>query len=182
MTPFLLLSCGSPLIQKSQLGTKAEIYKASACESENYLGKSDYQQKSEREYLNKLKNGEAVYLQTEIKRCEEVFSENGGVECGVQKTIKLIWEKDKKSIDSFSFLDSGCEDPNSRSLNMEPWDQNDVVVKKDVVKVRHYWNFYSYKEEDDERCMIHIFKLDRRKMKLHDLGEKIHASSEKSCL
>lgn len=173
ITPFLILACASPSIQKSPPEPKLETHKTSVCESQSYIANPDYIQRSEREYLNKLKNGEAVYLQTVVERCEEMFSEEGGVECGIHKTIKLIWEKDKKPIDSFSFLNSGCQEPNSQSLRMEPWDQNDVNIRKDIVKVRHYWNYYSHSEEEDERCMFHVFKLDRRKLKFHDLGEKV---------
>lgn len=171
MTPFLVSVCASPLIQKSPPESKFETLKTSVCESESYVGNTDYKQRSEKEYLNKLKNGEEVYLQTVVERCEARFIEEGDLECGLQKTIKLIWEKNNKLIDSFSFLDSGCEEPNSSSLRMEPWDQNNIIVKKDVVNVIHYWNYYSHSNED-ERCMSHSFRLDRRKMKFHDLGEK----------
>lgn len=170
--PFLLAACASPLGQKSPPEPKLESLKATVCESEVYVGNSDYKQRSDKEYINKLKNGEQVYLQTEVKRCEEVFDEGADLECAIHKTIKLIWEKDEKPIDTFTFLDSGCEKPNSRSLNMEPWDQNGIAVRKDVVRVGHYWNYYSHSEEEDERCMSHVFKLDRGKMKLRDLGEK----------
>lgn len=172
LTPILVLACSSSPIQTSSPTPKIETLKANVCETEGYADNPEYKQRSEKEYLNKLENGEEIYLETIVERCEEVFSEGGGIECGIQKTIKLVWQKDKKPIDSFSFLNSGCQEPNAQNLRMEPWDQNDVTVRNGIVKVRHYWNYYSHSEEEDERCMFHVFKLDRRKLKFHDLGEK----------
>jgi hypothetical protein len=167
-----IFGCVSTPLQNESLKYKSKSSIKSICESESYTGDPDYKQVSEKEYVNILPNGEEIYIQTEVQRCEAFFSEGGELECGIQKTVRLVWDKNTKAIGNVVFLDSGCSQPNDPSLRMEPWDQNDVRVKKDLVTVEHYWNYYSRGQKEEDECMLRIFKIDRKKMKLRELKER----------
>jgi len=168
---FLCFGCGSAQLQ-SPSSQKIETPKASVCDSENYKDNPDYNPVSEKQFVNKIKDGEQVYLQKDVQKCETTFSEEDGLECGLQLSLKLVWELNKKIVDSISFVESGCEDPNSPSLRIEPWAPNDVRVRKNTIKVEHYWNYYSRSANEDEECKFRVFKIDRNKQKLQELREE----------
>lgn len=142
------------------------------CESESYVDDSDYKPSLEKEYVNKLGNSEEIFLQTEVQQCEEYFNEGIGLECGIKKKVELIWTVGQKVIDTFVFLETDCQEPSSASLKMIPWDVSDVLVKNDLVKVQHFWNYYSRSEDEDQECKHKVIKLDRVQMKFQEQVEQ----------
>jgi hypothetical protein len=168
----ILCACSSKGTKTPSVSTsKVETPKANVCDSEPYKGNADYNEVSEKEYVNDLKNGDRVYLKNEVKKCEEYFDEGVGLECGIQRTVSLVWESNSKTVDSAGFLESGCEHPNSPFLKTEPWAPNDVKVKKDIATVEHYWNYYERNADEDEKCLLRRFNMDRSKKKLIELSE-----------
>lgn len=146
------------------------------CDAEKYRDNPGFQESSKKSNVHKIKDEGSVYIQDDIKKCETVFDEDYGIECGVQRNLRLIWQSRSQVVDSFSFLDSGCEEPGSHILSAEPWAPDSIQIQNELVKVRHYWNYYVRTEaEEKNRCMVRILKIDRKKMKLVDLGwDKCH--------
>lgn len=169
---FFSIGCATSPYHSVTSDPPASPPKTRICETETYTDNPEYKEYSVKEFVNTLQGAEVVYLQTDVRKCEEMFSEESGAECGLQRVDKLVWEKDKKVIDSFYFLESGCQEPHSPSLKMEPWDQNDVRVHSDMVDVQHYWNYYSQDDEQESRCLVRRFMLDRLKMKFSELPEE----------
>lgn len=163
--------CGSTGVKDSVAPVKTEMVTVRVCDAERYRDNSDFQESSEKTDVHKIKNDETVYLQDETKKCETVFDEDYGLECGVQRSLRLVWRSSSQIIDSFSFLDSGCENPGSHSLVAEPWAPDSIEIKDDLIKVRHSWNYYvRTKAEEKNQCLLRNLKIDRKKMKLTDLG------------
>lgn len=171
---FFLLSCGSFGTRPTKdavRNSKVDASTVHVCDTEKYQNNPDYVKSSKKTDVHKLKNEETVYLHDETEKCETVFDEDSGPECGVQRSIRLIWKSGSQVIDSFSFLESGCEEPGSHSLSAEPWAPDSIQLKGDLVKVRHYWNYYVRTEAEEKyQCLLRILKIDRKKMKLVDVG------------
>lgn len=163
--------CSSIGAKDSIRSVKTDAAKVRVCDAEKYQDNPDFQESSKKTDVHKIKNGETVYFHDETKKCETVFDEDYGLECGVQRSLRLVWHSRSQIVDSFSFLESGCEDPGSHNLDAEPWAPDSIRIKKDLVKVRHYWNYYvRTRAEEKNQCLLRIMKIDREKMKLVDLG------------
>ncbi len=177
---FLLISCvlfsgcaSKPSIDTEPATEAKPKARADVCSDANYLDNPRFNEVSEKLYTTRVKRDEEVYLQFDVKRCASFSEDSEDGECGLNKTMVLVWEKNNQIVDKVVFHESSCVPVDSPYLKIEPWSPNDIIFRSGLIKVVHVWDYYERPDRNEDDKLCRVFKLDSKAKKFKEWHNEI---------